>query len=285
MAARTPRLALLGCAMALCLGLLAFAPATGFAAISLVGQTTGENGAGAATVTVNVPVGVQAGDLLHLALQGTGGTPIGAPPGWSTQYGTPTWYGYGAGFYKIAGSSEPLSYSIPLAASRRGHAELGAWRGVDAANPIDVDNFAGPLFGSSSSAVAPSVTTRRRGDIVVVGTTWGSNTITSTAPGGLTQSWLLASSGGSGGLTTHFGYFTQAAAGATPSKTFTASASTSWGAATTALQEPLPLTPSIGAAPTSPGNTRAPSWSFSVGEAGDTFECQLDRSGTIVSAW
>ena len=154
MAAWTPRLGLLGCALALLFGLLGFAPATSRAAISLVGQTTAENGAGATTVTVNVPLGVQAGDMLHVAVQGTGSTAIPAPVGWTVQYDTSTFYGYGAGFYKVAGASEPLSYTIALGASRRGSAELGAWRGVDPANPIDVDGFGFPIFGSSSSCTA-----------------------------------------------------------------------------------------------------------------------------------
>ena len=36
--------------------------------------------------------------------------------------------------------------------------------------------------------------------------------------------------------------------------------------------------------PTSPGNSRFPAWGFS-GEAGATFECQLVRGATTLSAW
>jgi sugar lactone lactonase YvrE len=40
----------------------------------------------------------------------------------------------------------------------------------------------------------------------------------------------------------------------------------------------------IGTSPTTPGSGRSPSWSFSA-EAGATFQCQLARGGTIISAF
>ena len=45
-----------------------------------------------------------------------------------------------------------------------------------------------------------------------------------------------------------------------------------------------PAAPSVTAAPATPGNGRAPSWSFS-GDAGATFECRLDRGATAVAGW
>src|SRR3954454_12119009 len=102
MVAWTPPLRLLRAALALVLGLLALTPATAHATISLVGQTTAENGAGAATIDVNLPAGVQAGDILYLGVRGTSGTAIPTPPGWSVQYSLATWYGYSASIYKVA---------------------------------------------------------------------------------------------------------------------------------------------------------------------------------------
>src|SRR5437588_12134341 len=125
MAARTPRFALLGRTLALLLGLLALAPAAGRAAtISQVGQSTAENGAGAATVTINVPAGVQAGDVLHLGLQSASGVAIPVPPGWSTEFRLSAWYGYGAGFYKVASASEPLSFTFDVGTTTRATAAI-----------------------------------------------------------------------------------------------------------------------------------------------------------------
>lgn len=45
-----------------------------------------------------------------------------------------------------------------------------------------------------------------------------------------------------------------------------------------------PGAPTIGSAPTSPGSSTSPSWSFTV-DAGSTAECELRRGGTVVSAW
>ncbi len=50
------------------------------------------------------------------------------------------------------------------------------------------------------------------------------------------------------------------------------------------LDTAAPVAPTIGVGPTSPGNSRSPAWSF-TGEAGATFECQLTRGGTTLSAW
>ncbi|MEA2428585.1 MAG: hypothetical protein QOF37_2213, partial [Thermoleophilaceae bacterium] len=49
------------------------------------------------------------------------------------------------------------------------------------------------------------------------------------------------------------------------------------------LDATAPAAPTV-TGPTTPGSGASPSWSFS-GEAGGTYSCQLDRGGTVISAW
>ncbi|MFL5886107.1 MAG: hypothetical protein ACJ77M_13640, partial [Thermoleophilaceae bacterium] len=268
-------------AVAIAFGLLGAARAD--AAISPVAHTTANTGFGTAgSLTVTKPAGTAAGDLLLLYVSTEGGTAIPIPAGWSTNYSTAAYYGYAIAAYKIAGASEPASYTVNLGTTRKATVALQAWRGVDNVNPLgDVATDGSPF--SSTSAPAGSVTTTRVNSLVVVGVTWGDE-VTSTTPAGVTSLGSVKTSSGSGGLTSHHGYFTQAAAGATPTRTYTSSISTDWGTASTVLQAP-PATPTINSSPATPSNSRSPSWSFSVSEAGDTFQCQLNRGGTVISAW
>src|SRR5207244_4685866 len=57
-----------------------------------------------------------------------------------------------------------------------------------------------------------------------------------------------------------------------------------WAAATSGylLDTAAPAAPTITAHPTTPGNSRSPSWSF-TGEAGAAFSCRLTRGATVVS--
>ncbi len=50
------------------------------------------------------------------------------------------------------------------------------------------------------------------------------------------------------------------------------------------LDRTNPGAPSIDSTPASPGNATDPAWSFS-GEAGASFECRLERSGSVVADW
>ncbi len=110
------------------------APAFRSAASAIDTSTSGS------VLTIPKPDGVQAGDLLLAQVRYRGDLPSMTPPaGWTELATIPsTSNGHQSVYYKIAGSSEPTSYSFD-----QGYAEgrmaggIGAYVGVDPENPID----------------------------------------------------------------------------------------------------------------------------------------------------
>ena len=143
-------------------------PPTALTASSLCGQTglqsisTVAPGASTSTVTVPTPSGVAADQLLLAQLtwhdhDQTGS--VSAPSGWTLIRGDDDggevrqWL-----FYKVAGASEPASYTFTSTSSdaREVAAVIAAYGGVNTSAPIDAH---GGQFGSSAAMTAPSITT------------------------------------------------------------------------------------------------------------------------------
>jgi hypothetical protein len=191
-------------------------------AIALRGSPTTATGTGADLV-VNCPTGVVAGDVLIAWESVYNSTSYQTPSGWTRLFhggGASGSYAYSACYYKVAGSSEPATYTFST--SNSGIAKtitLTAWTGVDNTNPINIYDT------GTTNKVSPTITTTI--DNCIVLTLVGSGTrsgTTYTAPGGTTgDSALLANNGAFSSNQSGVAHFTQASAGATGTKTWTAS--------------------------------------------------------------
>lgn len=122
------------------------------------GSTTGT------TLTLNVPAGVVAGDvmIMNMAQYGTGsGNPTCV--GWTLIGGSTNGLGastsrYGALMYRIAGASELASYTFTLAGTVTGAAgAIVAFSGADPGTPFDAAPV--PILSASSTAVGATAVT------------------------------------------------------------------------------------------------------------------------------
>src|SRR5262245_34589995 len=84
-------------------------------------------------------------------------------------------------FWKVAGGSEPSTYTFTISSSAKCAGWHGAWSGIDPSTPIDTSNA--DTGSSSTSAVAPTITAANATDLIYSGS--GNTTGTWTATGGL----------------------------------------------------------------------------------------------------
>ncbi len=115
------------------------------------------------TLTINRPAATAVGDLLLAQLAVDDATAVSAS-GWTLiQAVKDTNEGFwAASLYRVAGASEPASYAFTFAPGAAGESAggIGAYRGVDAGDPVDA-------FGAnittwppgSNTVIAPSITT------------------------------------------------------------------------------------------------------------------------------
>src|SRR3954451_12371689 len=94
-----------------------------------------QNGAGSTSLTINKPAGVVAGDVMIAAVGANGNTSITAPAGWSSTglYNAAAWTNTGGIQvpFKVAGASEPASYSWALGTTRPAAGTIVDYIGVD----------------------------------------------------------------------------------------------------------------------------------------------------------
>ena len=152
------------------------------------------NGA-AGTLTLSRPAGAAAGDVLvaHVVLHTHAfpANPITPPAGWTTVRVDHDANHIASGvFWKLAGSSEPASYTFANASGDTSEQAVGAitsYRGLDPANPIDA-HAATTYPSATGSVVAPSVTTTRPAArlLSLVGA-YGNDHGPATPPGSMTE--------------------------------------------------------------------------------------------------
>jgi hypothetical protein len=207
-------------------------PASGItrAAISTVVNTSVTN-----RVTVSKPTGTGAGDVLVacFALNGGGVAANGAPAGWSTiatvpGSTNPRVYGY----YRVAGATEPATYTWTLSSSVKNAGGIARYVGVDLAQPLD----GGPTTAaatSGTSAVLPGVTTSAPNAMLVgcIGIDSSSTGAVITSPAGMTQAWDI------GGKRHELADGIVGVAGATGTRTWTMSQSRAWAGWLVALRD------------------------------------------------
>src|SRR5262249_11448319 len=127
-------------------------------AISLKASSTAA--ADATSVAVSIPTGTAQNDVMlaQIAVIGGTGQTITPPSGWTLiRRDNSTNKDAQAIYYKVAGSSEPASYTFTVSASNKIVAGIVSYSGVDVSNPIDVSSGANGT--GTATLTAPSLTT------------------------------------------------------------------------------------------------------------------------------
>jgi hypothetical protein len=223
-----------------CVSALLLSSAQAQAASFFRSSSSNQNGAGATSLSVNKPAGVVAGDVMVAAIAADGNASIAVPSGWSATglYNAASWTstGWVQTVFKVAGASEPASYSWALGTSRPAVGTIVDYIGVDNAAPIQIS---GNGTGTASPAVAPAITTTSANQMVIANVA-GRNTagaFTFTPPAGVTDRVEVYSSAGTIRTGNNSADSIQAAAGATPTRSFTiAPTTTAWVGITTGLK-------------------------------------------------
>ena len=201
-------------------------------------------GTGTGTITINKPASTASGDFLiaGIVVNGGSGTTITPPSAeWTLILRTDRSGDVGIATYrKVAGASEPASYTWNISGSNRASGGIIRYTGVDISNPIDVT---GGANGNSSSVGAPSITTTAANDLVVA--FFGvDNNFSFSPPSGTTERYDVTHSDSSGPGSAADD-FTQASAGATGTKTATVSSAEKWVAQQVALREAVVSQPDL----------------------------------------
>jgi hypothetical protein len=168
-----------------------------------------------------------------VALNGGGVAANGAPAGWSTiatvtGSTNPRVYGY----YRVAGSAEPATYTWTLTSSVKNAGGIARYSGVDPAQPLDgAPTMAAAASGTS--ATLPGVTTSAPNAMLVgcVGINSTSTGALISSPAGMTQAWDI------GGKRHELADGIVGPAGATGPRTWTMSQSRAWAGWLVALRD------------------------------------------------
>lgn len=187
---------------------------------------------------IDKPTGTKAGDLLiaGLMFEKGGSVTPGAPTGWTLIQRTNQGNNVGmATYYKIAGSSEPSTYTFSLSSGPKWSIGISRIEGADPTNPIDANN--GAFGGPSSKADAPSITSTVCNALVMAFYTNKKDATWTAAPG---TTEVYDKPNNQQGLTSNMmAYYVQPAEGATGTKTATASIAEYWVAQQVAVR-PVP---------------------------------------------
>lgn len=146
--------------------------------------------ASGAAFTVAAPAGESSGDVLIAALQGNGPGAVTAPSGWTLIGSASAGGDVTVTYYKVAGSSEPSSYSWSSSVSMSGSIAILDYTGIDPTAPLNA--WAGN--SGSGTAVAPAVaTTTSTVSVILVSWVGPVAQLSANSPSGYSQRWFLNS--------------------------------------------------------------------------------------------
>jgi hypothetical protein len=132
--------------------------------------TEAKSGANVTSITIDKPANTAEGDLLICGIA-TDGDNSASSPGWTeisqNSQSTSAYFGC---FYKIAGASEPSSYTFDLTSSEQVYAFILRITGHDSSNPIDVD---GAATGTTIGAIVPCPAVTTLTDDCLILRMWG----------------------------------------------------------------------------------------------------------------
>jgi hypothetical protein len=242
----------LACGLA-CVTALSLSSAPAQAATFFRSSTTAENVNGATSLSINVPAGVVAGDVMLATVDAEGAAAYTVPSGWSATglYDGTSFIGRSGVYFHVAGGSEPASYSWGLGTSRKAAGHIASYIGVDNPSPIQTSATGGASSGTS--ATAPTITTAVANQLVVMDAGDGDTAQSTITPPGGTSERVEVYTSGSGSVVGHDVVdFRQVAAGATGTKIFTLSSSAGWGTITIGLDPNTTGALAFDAAPNTP---------------------------------
>ncbi len=179
--------------------------------ISLRAATSGNNGNGGANLTINLPAGTTSGDVMvaHVIVQ-TAGNTITPPAGWNLVLRQDSASSIStASYVKVAGASEPASYTWSFGTAGEASGGIASYIGVDTTTPVDASHA---QYNQNTNNVDNSgVTTTTANDMLVYMV--GIMVVTTVnVPPGFTQEW---STGSNTGTTSEMSQEIFAASGAT----------------------------------------------------------------------
>jgi hypothetical protein len=229
-------------------------PAQAHAASFFRSATSNQNGAGSTSLAINVPSGVVPGDVMIATIDADGAGSIAVPAGWSATglYNGVSQFGWSQVVFRVATAGEPASYTWDLVSSRKAVGTIVDYIGVDNAAPIQTSATGS---GTASPAVAPTITTTSANQMVIsnVGGENAAGAFTFTNPAGTTDRVEVYTSTGTPRDGNDVADFIQAAAGATPTRSFTiAPTTTAWSAVTIGVKPNATGTLAFDVAPDAP---------------------------------
>jgi Peptidase family C25 len=216
----------------LCVASLLLAPSARAQVIKFRAASSGGAPSGTLTLTVARPAGTALNDVLIAAVAVRPSTAtITAPAGWTLVRRTnqaATNSNSQAIYSKVAGASEPASYSWTFNTSTGSVGGILGFSGVNTASPIDANN--GQADPNGLTFATPSINTTVKNDMIVTAHSF-SSAATWTAPAGMTKAVDVASvtPQNAVGESMCVNYALQGSVGATGTKTATAASNTDVG--------------------------------------------------------
>jgi hypothetical protein len=190
----------------------------GFRAAASKGATSGVK-----TLTINKPTGTASGDVMIASIAVRPSSATITASGWTLIRRINNSNSNDnslAVYYKVAGGSEPSTYSFTFSTSNGSAGGISSFTNVDNTTPVDVE--AGQNTANGLSLPAPSVTTHFASDLIVTSHAFSSSS-KFTAPSGMTEAFDVASDNtSSGGESIEGNYKSQTSIGATGTLTATA---------------------------------------------------------------
>ncbi|MGH9002077.1 MAG: DUF7594 domain-containing protein [Acidimicrobiia bacterium] len=164
-------------------------PPPGEGPISFRSATSDGSNTSRSSITIPRPAGTVAGDVMVASIVLNDDDPnITTPAGWTLVRQDAVLNGVLQGIYvRVAGASEPASYTWTIPDLRRITGGVSTYSGVDTANPVDAHDAATDA-GGGTSIIAPSIITTTPGAMVLhLGAINAEGTIA--PPAGSTERW------------------------------------------------------------------------------------------------
>jgi hypothetical protein len=172
------------------------------------------------SLTIPAPAGVQPGDVELAVVDDRGSQALGVPSGWTLVRSDQSGYTIKQDVYvHVAGASEPASYTWSYGTAAGASGGIVAYSGVDTASPI---NASSGTTGSGTTVTAPSVTTTVA-STMLVGFFGTAVPATFTAPAGMSERFDAFATAGTYRAATEGADQLLGAAGATGTRSATAS--------------------------------------------------------------
>jgi len=181
----------------------------------------------ATTLTIPGPPGLAADDVLVAVVSARGNPVITPPAGWTLARLDVSGFVMRQGIYvRVARANPPASYTWTLSSVQSAAGGISAYSGVDTASPIMTSGGQISSTNSTTSIVAPSITTTADG-AMILGFFGVANNTSVTPPGGMSERYDVVSNAGRYPVVAEGADVLQAVAGATGVKT-AVSGTTGW---------------------------------------------------------